>query len=227
MKAKDIKVGEEYVVCTQNPLAKSTWANKDRVRILEVPVPGWRRRYDYYGSSYPTKFIDTDPRARKDHALVQRIVRDYDAEREQRQAAYDKAMELVMAQAGWADLDEDERIAIGHQEMQNIKVAPIWKEGKEDRVRLRDIKMLWDEYARERDIRDKIQAQLKQQGDELDAALESISDRLPGDLRIERGRFYLDVGGHQRLTRPIVIQGYNGDSRELVRLLNKVLEETL
>ncbi len=71
MKATDLEVGTEYVVCTGNPFDRIAWQSRKRVRIVEAPVVGWARRYSF-GSTYArVGVLDTARDARRDHALVE------------------------------------------------------------------------------------------------------------------------------------------------------------
>lgn len=221
MKAADIQIGEEYAVCTV-PITGRQWQSVQRVRVLEAPTVGWARKYSW-GSTYPQYGkVDMSRDARNDHALVQVIERDYDRERDERAALLDEAMAKVVKPEG---MNEDQERIWRENTAERVlddtpRPGPYWKDGKEDRVRLRDIQMTWAQHTGQEDARQQRKADTKRKNDNLAARAEELSDRLPGDLRLERQ----GVLGHRGRFSGYRMVLTGGDHSAIMDALEQLLE---
>lgn len=91
-------------------------------------------------------------------------------------------------------------------------------ESKTQRVPLRHIQMTWTEYEAKMAAKKERAARQKVHLEDLDASLKSISDRLPGNLHIERSY----AGVHR--PRPIVLSGW-GNHYNLIEQLEALLNQ--
>jgi len=232
MRAADITINEEYVACTANPYSHKTWQDKRRVRVLAAPVAGWERSAGSWSDNYRGRpvhgKVNEDPNARKDHALVMRLVRDREAEQAIKYETFD---DIIAERHEYLEtLDQDERAAYQINLMQSITVDPIWIEQGEDRVPLRDIKAPWADYQDWLQKRAEAEAKAKSSAEALEQALSHLNDQFASlgiGLEVKRDYFSVGFGANRRKVNPLVIKdthgkGQHGAVAKLSKLLNEV-----